>query len=153
MPFKPSLLFSQERAWASLLNLGIAGWLLIFGCFTHARAVRFFIAAREARAVAEAAADAARGPPPEPQRAFRLPMSAVPDLLMVWEFTQVGCWCDLLLLSFFALLAVLFCSVGRCKVAKPAMCAVNVPAAFWRFCSEKGGGGFLGRTEARRSMA
>ena len=46
------------------------------------------------RAAAEAAADAARGPPPEPQRAFRLPMAAVPDLLMVWEFTQVGsCVC------------------------------------------------------------
>ena len=44
----------------------------------------------EARAVAEAAADAQRGPPPEAQRAFRVPMESVPDLLMVWEFTQVG---------------------------------------------------------------
>ncbi len=43
--------------------------------------------------MAEAAADGRRGPPPAAQRAFRVPMESVPDLLMVWEFTQVGWGC------------------------------------------------------------
>lgn len=56
---------------------------------SHATPPRRAPAEAEARAVAEAAADARRGPPPKPQRAFRVPMECVPDLLMVWEFTQV----------------------------------------------------------------
>jgi hypothetical protein len=62
-------------------------------CPLTARCARLLLvcgAEAEARAAAEAAADAQRGAPPLPQRGFRLPMEAVPDLLMVWEFTQVG---------------------------------------------------------------
>lgn len=44
----------------------------------------------EARAVVDAAADARRGEPPKPHRSFRVPQEGVPDLLMVWDFTQVG---------------------------------------------------------------
>lgn len=46
-------------------------------------------AAAADRAERDAEADAARGPPPEPCRAFRVPKECVGELLMVWEFTQV----------------------------------------------------------------
>lgn len=42
---------------------------------------------RNARAKEEAA-DASRGAPPEPYRTFRVPMTSVPDLLALWEFSQ-----------------------------------------------------------------
>jgi hypothetical protein len=45
-----------------------------------------------AEAEARAAAEARRGSPPEPSRGFRVPADCVPELLMVWEFTQVGGW-------------------------------------------------------------
>ena len=47
-------------------------------------------AAAAARAEVEAAADAARGAPPVATRAFRVPMRCVPDLLLVWDFTQAS---------------------------------------------------------------
>lgn len=47
----------------------------------------------EARAAADAAADAERGPPPALTAGFRVPPACVPDLLMVWEFTQVCSGC------------------------------------------------------------
>lgn len=43
----------------------------------------------KARAKRERQADAARGLAPEPYRDFRVPMAFVPDLLVVWELTQV----------------------------------------------------------------
>ncbi|KAL4434797.1 hypothetical protein ABPG77_005324 [Micractinium sp. CCAP 211/92] len=42
----------------------------------------------EARAAADAVADAERGAPPALTSGFRVPPACVPDLLMVWEFTQ-----------------------------------------------------------------
>ena len=45
-------------------------------------------AAAAERAATEAAADEARGPPPKPSRALRVPHDCVGDMLMVWEFSQ-----------------------------------------------------------------
>ncbi len=47
----------------------------------------------EARAAADAVADAERGAPPALTSGFRVPPACVPDLLMVWEFTQVCSGC------------------------------------------------------------
>ena len=43
----------------------------------------------QAKAKREKEAVALRGEPPPPNRAFRLPMRLVPDLVMVWQLLQV----------------------------------------------------------------
>lgn len=43
-----------------------------------------------ARRRQERTAIATRGPPPPLRRDFRLPPELLPDLLMVWDFCQVG---------------------------------------------------------------
>lgn len=50
------------------------------------------IAEAAERAKREAEADDIRGSPPEPSQDFRLPKECIPELLLVWDFTQVkGC--------------------------------------------------------------
>ena len=53
------------------------------------RAARHRAQGRAARARQQHEAEQGRGAPPEPCRAFRLPMHLVPQLLMVWELSQV----------------------------------------------------------------
>lgn len=53
------------------------------------REARHRVQERAARARQQHEAERARGPPPEPCRDFRLPMHLVPQLLMVWELSQV----------------------------------------------------------------
>ena len=53
------------------------------------RAARHRAQERAARARQQQEAEQGRGAPPEPCRDFRLPMHLVPQLLMVWELSQV----------------------------------------------------------------
>lgn len=92
----------QQRAGWSCLHAAMSSYSLTgparSACPVLPFAFTFYLvslalggAEAEARAVAEAAADAERGLPPALTSGFRVPSACVPDMLMVWEFTQVRC--------------------------------------------------------------
>ncbi len=45
-----------------------------------------------ARQWREQAANAARGPPPEPFRDFRVPADMLPEVMAMWDLLQVRAW-------------------------------------------------------------